>query len=265
MRDEWYVARRGQDGNKRYGPVPLHELRDLLDAGKVRGEDLVWREGMGNWQRADECAALAPPGPPPPEPRRYPPVDRGDDLYGRDPRGPVRAFDDRPFPRPITRRRSSGAVVALVVGGIVLTVGLLACGAAVCYILLNSRNSAFKSAAASPAVTLADLGDDVPYGLSELYYTSNVAPGDAEAVEAYLSKIGYFSTDRSVVVQLDKDDAGTFELRCCVKPGTAWDANVVAGFQTLRADLSSKVLYAPTEVHLCDEQMQDLRTLSASD
>ena len=23
MTDEWYVARRGQDGNKRYGPVPL--------------------------------------------------------------------------------------------------------------------------------------------------------------------------------------------------------------------------------------------------
>ena len=56
MRDEWYVARREHDGNKRYGPVSLAELRDLMDSGKVRGEDLVWREGMAAWQRADQCA-----------------------------------------------------------------------------------------------------------------------------------------------------------------------------------------------------------------
>ena len=47
MRDEWYVARRGQDGNKRYGPVPLRQLRELLDSGRVQGEDLVSARGHG--------------------------------------------------------------------------------------------------------------------------------------------------------------------------------------------------------------------------
>ena len=60
MRDEWYVARRGQGENTRYGPVPLQELRQLLDDGKVNGDDLVWCEGMANWQRADRCDALFP-------------------------------------------------------------------------------------------------------------------------------------------------------------------------------------------------------------
>ena len=64
MRDEWYVARRGQDGNKRYGPVPLHQLRELVDSGKVRGDDLVWRDGMGDWQAADQCPDLAAPARP---------------------------------------------------------------------------------------------------------------------------------------------------------------------------------------------------------
>ena len=65
MRDEWYVARRGQTGNKRYGPVPLNQLRELMGAGRVRGDDLIWREGMAAWEQADQCSALAaqPPAP----------------------------------------------------------------------------------------------------------------------------------------------------------------------------------------------------------
>jgi hypothetical protein len=44
MAQEWYAARHGQDGNKRYGPVPLSELRDMIDSGRVRPDDLVWCE-----------------------------------------------------------------------------------------------------------------------------------------------------------------------------------------------------------------------------
>jgi len=69
MRDDWFVARRGQDGARRYGPVPLHELRELVDSGKVQPADLVWREGMADWLRADQCADLFP-APPPRDPRR---------------------------------------------------------------------------------------------------------------------------------------------------------------------------------------------------
>ncbi len=61
MRDEWYVARRGQGDNARYGPVPLRQLRLLLDDGKIHGDDLVWCEGMRDWRRADQCDVLFPP------------------------------------------------------------------------------------------------------------------------------------------------------------------------------------------------------------
>ena len=63
MNDQWYVARRGPDGSKRYGPVPLAELRGLVDADRVRPDDLVWRDGMANWQPAGQCDDLFPPAP----------------------------------------------------------------------------------------------------------------------------------------------------------------------------------------------------------
>ena len=101
MRDEWYVARRGQDGNKRYGPVPLSELRQLLDSGRVRGEDLVWRDGMAGWQAADQCPELGAPAQP--EPRGY--------GYHDGPRGYGRYGDDRPYRRPYPQQSSSAWVL----------------------------------------------------------------------------------------------------------------------------------------------------------
>ena len=42
-------------GGAQQGPFPLHELV----ARGMRPESLVWREGMGDWQRADSLAELA--------------------------------------------------------------------------------------------------------------------------------------------------------------------------------------------------------------
>jgi GYF domain 2 len=140
MRDEWYVARRGQDGNKRYGPVPLQQLRELVDTGRVQSGDLVWREGMGEWQRADQCEALFPPAPP----RREPRDDRRDSDYDRDrgPRGYGRDYDDRPYPRRrYPQQQSSGWVTPLVVAGVIVTFCFLTCGGLVGMGMLNSRSS----------------------------------------------------------------------------------------------------------------------------
>lgn len=56
MADEnWYYAAGGQQ----QGPVSLEAMRGLLADGRLRSEDLVWREGMPAWVVAGEVSALA--------------------------------------------------------------------------------------------------------------------------------------------------------------------------------------------------------------
>ncbi len=133
MRDEWYVARRGQDGNKRYGPVPLRQLRELMDSGRVQGEDLVWREGMAAWQAADQCPELAAP------PAR-PAYERRGDGYAPGPRGYGAYGDDRPYRRPYPRQ-SSAWILPVVVGSAV-AIGVLGFAGFMCIAIMNSRSSA---------------------------------------------------------------------------------------------------------------------------
>src|SRR5947209_13453119 len=59
---DWYHARGGQH----VGPVSLGELAQRLHAGEVGSDDLVWREGMPDWQPArtvSELAGALPAGP----------------------------------------------------------------------------------------------------------------------------------------------------------------------------------------------------------
>lgn len=43
---QWYYAREG----RQHGPVGEMDLRELIEAGTLTGENLVWRDGMGDWQ-----------------------------------------------------------------------------------------------------------------------------------------------------------------------------------------------------------------------
>jgi len=59
---DWYHARGGQH----VGPVSLGELTRRLGTGEVGSDDLVWREGMRDWQPArtvTELAGALPTGP----------------------------------------------------------------------------------------------------------------------------------------------------------------------------------------------------------
>ena len=68
---EWYYAR----GNKQQGPASSAQLKQLAESGDLSPEDLVWREGMGEWIAAakvkglfeGEVAAPPKPGGTPPE------------------------------------------------------------------------------------------------------------------------------------------------------------------------------------------------------
>jgi hypothetical protein len=87
--DEWYYAR----GNQQQGPVSLQAVQEMVRSGQIQPNDLVWRDGMANWQAASQVpdvyagapgitsvptAAYAPPqapaayAPPPGAPQPHP-------------------------------------------------------------------------------------------------------------------------------------------------------------------------------------------------
>jgi hypothetical protein len=65
----WYYAVNGQ----RQGPIGFEQLRHMVAMGQIAGGDLVWHEGMGDWQAVSSIPALMPrpqpvypqPAPPP--------------------------------------------------------------------------------------------------------------------------------------------------------------------------------------------------------
>jgi uncharacterized RDD family membrane protein YckC len=57
----WYYA----DAGRQIGPVDEPALDDLVRAGVVRDDTLVWREGMANWQPHGAARGPKPPAPMP--------------------------------------------------------------------------------------------------------------------------------------------------------------------------------------------------------
>ncbi|MBR0773684.1 DUF4339 domain-containing protein [Bradyrhizobium diazoefficiens] len=58
----WFYASEG----KQQGPFPEGQFRDLVTQGVVRGDTLVWTEGMAGWQKAAEIPGLMAGGGAPP-------------------------------------------------------------------------------------------------------------------------------------------------------------------------------------------------------
>jgi uncharacterized RDD family membrane protein YckC len=57
----WYYA----DAGRQIGPIEEPALDDLVRAGVVRDDTLVWREGMANWQPHGAVRGPKPPAPMP--------------------------------------------------------------------------------------------------------------------------------------------------------------------------------------------------------
>ncbi len=77
----WFYAANGQQ----QGPFPEAQLRDLITRGTVRGDTLVWSEGMTGWQRAAEIPGLVPSAgalPSVPQPGGPPPMSAGGGYDG---------------------------------------------------------------------------------------------------------------------------------------------------------------------------------------
>jgi hypothetical protein len=55
----WYF---GRDGRQE-GPISDEQLRTMVSNGSLRREDLVWRDGMADWQPAGQIPGLPFPSP----------------------------------------------------------------------------------------------------------------------------------------------------------------------------------------------------------
>ncbi len=88
---QWYYAIDGQ----RLGPVPHAELERLLQSGALRGDALLWRQGMDQWKTLAEVkerdpGMFAAEGPPPlPEPPVALPEEKTPDIARREPSFPA--------------------------------------------------------------------------------------------------------------------------------------------------------------------------------
>src|SRR4051812_24873493 len=52
---DWYYAK----GGSQVGPVSVDVLRQKIASGEVGAQDMVWRDGMANWQAATTVAELS--------------------------------------------------------------------------------------------------------------------------------------------------------------------------------------------------------------
>jgi len=57
---QWYYAKDGQ----RNGPVGADDLRNLAANGQITGEDLVWAQGMAEWEKLSDHPELVSAQPP---------------------------------------------------------------------------------------------------------------------------------------------------------------------------------------------------------
>lgn len=118
---EWYYT----TNNQQMGPISWDELRQLASTGLLHPSDMVWKEGMVDWVKADRTDGLFS--------ERVAPRREGRDERSEDDRQRPRSrdsrddddYDDRPRRRrrPVSTGMPLGAKVAIIGGSI--AVGLL--------------------------------------------------------------------------------------------------------------------------------------------
>src|SRR5262245_57323889 len=113
---EWYYT----TNNQQMGPISWDELLQLASTGLLHPTDMVWKEGMADWVKADRKDGLFAEQT---APRRG----GGDERYEEDrPRPRSRTsqddddYDDRPRRRrrPVSTGMPLGAKVAIIGGSI---------------------------------------------------------------------------------------------------------------------------------------------------
>ena len=109
---DWYYHAPGQG---RVGPLAAEALRDHFDAGRIRRDTLVWREGMAEWQPLENMSVelgIEPAqlyAPPPPQPPPLPPTAASASMHAQ----------SIAFVPPPKKSGLSGCLIALIVIAVV--------------------------------------------------------------------------------------------------------------------------------------------------
>ena len=105
-------------------------------------------------------------------------------------------------------------------------------------------------------VSCNDYGEKVSEGKAEVYYKDGATKDDAQRLMDYLFDIGYFDKDQESSVQITKSGK-SYIVKLVTKPEYIKKEELYPEYQNLRMSMSIKVFdNAPTELHLCDDQLK---------
>ena len=106
----------------------------------------------------------------------------------------------------------------------------------------------------------AGYGTKLDYNGGELYYTDKVTEADAKKLGDYLVKEEFFD-GKPKTVQLNKEGSA-YQFRMVVIKEKQNDAAAIEGMKDIAKELSANVFNnAPTEVHICDDQLKTLQVV----
>lgn len=142
MSGQWYVSKNGQQ----LGPYSLEHLSGEVHKGHVSGHDLVWKEGMSDWVRADGVSELAAVLSPPP----LPPAGQVPGAHNLSPAPAAQGKKSRTL-------LLAGLVVAL------LFAFLLLGGGAIYYFFIAERDAPLRAGDLIGAWEIHDAGQTIGY------------------------------------------------------------------------------------------------------
>lgn len=91
---QWYYSKNGTQ----LGPIAQEELRSKLSSSEISQSDLVWKDGMGDWQPAGMIAELAISATRTSPPGQVPPVTAAPSPYSPPSAAPGPLRHDVPIP-----------------------------------------------------------------------------------------------------------------------------------------------------------------------
>jgi hypothetical protein len=100
-------------------------------------------------------------------------------------------------------------------------------------------------------------GTKLTFKKGELYYTQNVDEAQARKLGGFLVEKKYFTDDKAVTVQLDRQE-GTFQVRMVVVDDYQSKTDVYPKSYRIMAALISEDVFdgSPVEIHLTDNRLK---------
>ncbi len=106
-------------------------------------------------------------------------------------------------------------------------------------------------------------GRELKFNQGQLFYTSTVSESEAQKLGQYLVQQGFFD-GKEKSIQLNKS-GNIYQFRMVIKKGYEQDPNFINFAKQISQELSKDVFNdAPVEIHLCNDNLQTLKTITAA-